>query len=365
MAEIRLENIVKKFNEDTVVKNLNLTIQDGSFTVIVGPSGCGKSTTLRMIAGLEAPTSGDIWIGDECVTHTEPGKRNIAMVFQNYALYPTMTVRKNIEFGLVNKKVPKAEREVLIREISDIVGLTEHLDKKPQQLSGGQRQRVALARAMVKKPKVFILDEPLSNLDAKLRGQMRRELIELHQKLGTTFIYVTHDQVEAMSMGDQIILLDKGVMQQVDNPMKMYHDPNNVFTAEFIGTPAMNIVKRTEMDRYLPDLFKKAAFVGFKPEHALLVDEEWAISNYVIMESEILTTETLGAETIYAVRNEAGMMNIKSFTEPITNTKKIHVAVAYDKLYFFDIAEERIRHSYSHNTIPLSQVKKPALVGGN
>lgn len=359
MAEIRLENVVKRFNEDEVVKNLNLTIADGSFTVIVGPSGCGKSTTLRMIAGLESPTSGDIWIGDQCVTNVEPGKRNIAMVFQNYALYPTMTVRKNIEFGLVNKKVPKAERDALIQEISDIVGLTEHLDKKPQQLSGGQRQRVALARAMVKKPKVFILDEPLSNLDAKLRGQMRRELIQLHKRLGTTFIYVTHDQVEAMSMGDQIILLNKGVVQQVDSPMNMYHDPNNVFTAEFIGTPAMNILERERLEIFLPSLLYRVRHVGFKPEHAHISAEMEKMPDHLVMKSEIITTETLGAETIYTVVNQAGTMNIKSFTEPITDTQKVYIAIPFDHLYFFDENEQRIRATEVH-----MEAQMPAMVGG-
>ncbi|MCG7343201.1 ABC transporter ATP-binding protein [Sporosarcina sp. ACRSL] len=362
MAEIRLVNIVKKFDEDTVVNNLNLTIEDGSFTVIVGPSGCGKSTTLRMIAGLETPTSGEIWIGDDCVTNVEPGKRNIAMVFQNYALYPTMTVRKNIEFGLVNKKVPKAERESLIREISEIVGLTDHLDKKPHQLSGGQRQRVALARAMVKKPKVFILDEPLSNLDAKLRGQMRRELIQLHKRLGTTFVYVTHDQVEAMSMGDQIILLDKGVTQQMDSPMNMYHDPNNVFTAEFIGTPPMNILERGHLNTVLPTLFENVKYVGFKPEHAEIIGEtEERRTDHVVLQSEILTTETLGAETIYTVSNVAGMMNVKSFDNPITESNNVQIAIPYEKLYFFDEQKERIRFLEIDRAV--SQ-PKPAIVGG-
>ncbi|MBB4825196.1 sn-glycerol 3-phosphate transport system ATP-binding protein [Sporosarcina luteola] len=360
MAEIRLENVVKRFNEDEVVKNLDLTIADGSFTVIVGPSGCGKSTTLRMIAGLESPTSGDIWIGDQCVTNVEPGKRNIAMVFQNYALYPTMTVRKNIEFGLVNKKVPKVEREALIQEISDIVGLTEHLDKKPQQLSGGQRQRVALARAMVKKPKVFILDEPLSNLDAKLRGQMRRELIQLHKRLGTTFVYVTHDQVEAMSMGDQIILLNKGVVQQVDSPMNMYHDPNNVFTAEFIGTPAMNILERERLEIFLPSLLECVRYVGFKPEHAHISAEMEKMPDHLVMKSEIITTETLGAETIYTVVNQAGTMNIKSFAEPITDTQKVYIAIPFDHLYFFDEKEQRIRAAGDKNI----ETPKPAMAGG-
>ena len=207
MGAIQLKNVRKKFGNDVVIDNLNLEIKDGSFTVLVGPSGCGKSTTLRMITGLDEPTSGDILIDGHKIDDLTPGKRDIAMVFQNYALYPTMTVRENIEFGLENKKVPKEERQRRVKDICEIVGLTEYLDRKPSTLSGGQRQRVALARAMVKQPKVFLMDEPLSNLDAKLRGQMRVELISLHKKLGTTFVYVTHDQVEAMSMADDIVLM--------------------------------------------------------------------------------------------------------------------------------------------------------------
>ena len=207
MSSITLKNIHKAYGKDVIIPDLNFTIEDGSFTVLVGPSGCGKSTTLRMIAGLEKPTSGEIFIDDENVVDVDPGKRGIAMVFQNYALYPTMSVRDNIEFGLKNKKVPKEERNKLIADVSEVVGLTPYLSRKPSELSGGQRQRVALARAMVKNPKVFLMDEPLSNLDAKLRQQMRVELIELHKRLGTTFIYVTHDQVEAMSMGEIILSL--------------------------------------------------------------------------------------------------------------------------------------------------------------
>lgn len=199
MGAIQLKNVTKKFGDQMVIDDLNLSIEDGSFTVLVGPSGCGKSTTLRMITGLDEPTSGDIYIDGKKINDLTPGKRDIAMVFQNYALYPTMTVRENIEFGLENKKVPKEERKKRVQEICEVVGLTQYLDRKPATLSGGQRQRVALARAMVKQPKVFLMDEPLSNLDAKLRGQMRVELIGLHKKLGTTFVYVTHDQVEAMS----------------------------------------------------------------------------------------------------------------------------------------------------------------------
>lgn len=237
MSSITLKNIHKAYGKDVIIPDLNFTIEDGSFTVLVGPSGCGKSTTLRMIAGLEKPTSGEIFIDDENVVDVDPGKRGIAMVFQNYALYPTMSVRDNIEFGLKNKKVPKEERNKLIADVSEVVGLTPYLSRKPSELSGGQRQRVALARAMVKNPKVFLMDEPLSNLDAKLRQQMRVELIELHKRLGTTFIYVTHDQVEAMSMGDNIILMDKGIIMQRSTPKEMYHNPQNVYTAQFIGTP--------------------------------------------------------------------------------------------------------------------------------
>ena len=343
MAEIRLENIVKKFKDDVVVNNINLTIKDGSFTVIVGPSGCGKSTTLRMIAGLEQPTSGDIWIDGECVTHTPAGKRNSAMVFQNYALYPTMTVRKNIEFGLVNNKVPKAERQKLIAEISEIVGLTEYLDKKPQNLSGGQRQRVALARAMVKKPKVFILDEPLSNLDAKLRGQMRRELIHLHKRLGTTFIYVTHDQVEAMSMGDEIIILNKGEVQQVDSPMSIYYDPNNIFTAEFIGTPAMNVLKYDEMKHLLPAFNKDVSYIGFKPEQATFTTTLIENPHQFTLLSKVITVETLGSETIYTIENKAGLMNVKSFIDPMLDISQIYVNIPYEKFYFFGEEGNRVR----------------------
>ncbi|MET3506443.1 ABC transporter ATP-binding protein [Halalkalibacter oceani] len=343
MAKIVLKNVTKAFDETQVVKDVNVTIKDGSFTVLVGPSGCGKSTTLRMIAGLEKQTSGDIWIGDRCVNEVPPGKRNIAMVFQNYALYPTMTVKENIEFGLINKKVPKAERKKLINEIAEIVGLTEYLKKKPQHLSGGQRQRVALARAMVKKPQVFILDEPLSNLDAKLRNQMRTELIELHKRLGTTFVYVTHDQVEAMSMGDEIILLNKGEVQQIDSPMKMYRDPNNTFTAEFIGTPAMNVVPYQQVRMYLPDVNLKAGYVGFRPEVVRLSGSSHH-DNQLVIPGEIVTRETLGAEIIYKVKTAAGFCRVKQFQTNVEEATMIHLAIPLEKLYFFDKDGMRMRH---------------------
>lgn len=235
MAEIRFEDITKKFGDKIILDRLNLSIEDGSFTVMIGPSGCGKTTLLRIIAGIGPQTSGKVYLDGEDISGLPPAKRNVAMVFQNYAIYPTMTVQENIEFGLKNNKVPKEERERLVREISEIVGIGDLLNRKPSTLSGGQRQRIALARAMVKKPKVFLMDEPLSNLDAKLRVSMRTELIELHNRLKTTFVYVTHDQTEAMSMGTKIILMNRGVIQQEASPADIYHDPDNLFTAQFIG----------------------------------------------------------------------------------------------------------------------------------
>ncbi|UUZ95239.1 ABC transporter ATP-binding protein [Paenibacillus sp. P25] len=341
MAKIELIHIAKKYKDETIISGLNLTIKDGSFTVLVGPSGCGKSTTLRMIAGLEKQSDGQIWIGDKCVNETPPGSRDVAMVFQNYALYPTMTVRENIEFGLKNRKVPKSERETLIGDISEIVGLTPHLNKKPQNLSGGQRQRVALARAMVKKPKVFILDEPLSNLDAKLRNQMRTELIQLHKRLGTTFVYVTHDQVEAMSMGDEIVVMNKGVIQQVDSPLKLYNDPDNVFTAQFIGTPAMNIFNFGDAHGLRVETASKIGYVGFRAEHVLMSPKDR--TEGLILEGEILTRESLGAENIYQIKSGPGIFFVKTFLEALETKDHIRVTIPYDRLYYFDTDGKRIR----------------------
>ena len=282
MGAIQLKNVTKKFGDQMVIDDLNLSIEDGSFTVLVGPSGCGKSTTLRMITGLDEPTSGDINIDGKKINDLTPGKRDIAMVFQNYALYPTMTVRENIEFGLENKKVPKEERKKRVQEICEVVGLTQYLDRKPATLSGGQRQRVALARAMVKQPKVFLMDEPLSNLDAKLRGQMRVELIGLHKKLGTTFVYVTHDQVEAMSMADDIVLMKDGYIVQQSSPRELYNNPNCVYAAQFIGTPQMNIVK---------DILPEGMQVGFRPEKVYLKEVE---EEHEEISAKIATKKMLG-----------------------------------------------------------------------
>lgn len=333
MAEIILKDICKSFGETAVVKHVDLTIEDGAFSVIVGPSGCGKSTILRMIAGLEQPTSGEIWISGKCVNYVPPGKRDIAMVFQNYAIYPTMSVKDNIEFGLKNRRVPKEERDTLIGDVSDIVGLTEYLGRKPSELSGGQRQRVALARAMVKKPSVFLMDEPLSNLDAKLRGQMRSELIQLHDRLGTTFIYVTHDQVEAMSMGNKIVIMNQGEIMQVGKPMTVYHCPENIFSAQFIGTPPMNILAAEELHDAVccpPG----CRYVGFRPERISL-DRE--CSEALVLPAVVQTRELLGAEAVYTFESEAGKIQMKNYSDYLPEPgEKVNLIIERKHLFFFD-----------------------------
>ena len=243
MANVVLKHLDKKYpNGFHAVRDVNLDIADGEFMVLVGPSGCGKSTTLRMVAGLEEATGGEILIGDRLVNDVAPGDRDIAMVFQNYALYPHMSVRENMAFGLKMRRTPKAEIEKRVNEAATTLSLESLLDRRPRELSGGQRQRVALGRAIVREPKVFLFDEPLSNLDAKLRVQMRAEIARLHQRLATTIVYVTHDQVEAMTLGDRIVLMNHGVIQQVDTPVNIYQRPANQFVASFIGSPAMNFI---------------------------------------------------------------------------------------------------------------------------
>jgi multiple sugar transport system ATP-binding protein len=243
MARVVLKQISKVFDNNVVaVNNANIDIGDKEFVVLVGPSGCGKSTTLRMIAGLEEITEGELFIGDRLVNHVPPKDRDIAMVFQNYALYPHMTVFENMAFGLKLRKFPKKEIEKRVHEAADILGLMELLNRKPKALSGGQRQRVAVGRAIVRNPRVFLFDEPLSNLDAKLRVQMRTEISKLHDRLNTTMVYVTHDQVEAMTMGDRIVVMKDGVIQQIDTPLNLYNFPKNQFVAGFIGSPPMNLL---------------------------------------------------------------------------------------------------------------------------
>ncbi|HEX4903621.1 MAG TPA: sn-glycerol-3-phosphate ABC transporter ATP-binding protein UgpC [Acidimicrobiales bacterium] len=245
MAEIRLSGVTKRFGDVVAVEALDLTAADGEFLVLLGPSGCGKSTALRMIAGLEDPTEGEVAIGDRVVTDVAPKDRDVAMVFQSYALYPHKSVRANIEMPLKPRRVPKEERAAQVAEAARMLGLEDLLDRKPRELSGGQRQRVALARAIVRRPAAFLMDEPLSNLDAKLRIQTRAELVELHRRLGTTVVYVTHDQVEAMTMADRVAVMDAGRLQQVGPPQEVYDRPANAFVARFIGSPPMNLLPAT------------------------------------------------------------------------------------------------------------------------
>lgn len=332
MAAIEFKKVTKKFGNQEVIKDIDLTIKDGSFTVLVGPSGCGKTTLLRMIAGIGPQTSGQVLIDGSDVTEIAPGKRGVAMVFQNYAIYPTMTVRDNIEFGLKNNKIPKGEREKLVAEASEKVGLETYLDRMPSTLSGGQRQRVALARAMVKKPSVFLMDEPLSNLDAKLRVQMRVELIELHKKLQTTFVYVTHDQVEAMSMADTVILMNNGIIQQIAPPEEIYRDPANLFTARFIGSPAMNMVELEE-----------GICLGFRPERAVLSREKGASGDFSA-KGVVVTREMLGRETTYSVRDSQGnTYMVTGLEDPHKVDDQVWLSVDKEHIYFFGKDERRIR----------------------
>ncbi|OSP53916.1 ABC transporter ATP-binding protein [Pseudoruegeria sp. SK021] len=285
MADVQLAGITKSFGGVTVIPGLDLKVPDGSFTVLVGPSGCGKSTLLRMIAGLESPSAGEIRIGGTDVTDAEPSDRGISMVFQSYALYPHMTVAQNIDFGLRLAKVPAAERATRVAEAARILSLEPYLDRKPGQLSGGQRQRVAIGRSIVRNPEVFLFDEPLSNLDAALRTQMRVELAQLHQSIGATMIYVTHDQVEAMTLADQIVVMKDGRIQQVGAPMELYDRPASEFVAGFIGSPKMNLLPGRAIER------DDVKTVGIRPEHLHIADDgQWRAAAKVV--------ETLGADTI-------------------------------------------------------------------
>lgn len=335
MASIEFVKVTKEFEKNVIIKDLDLKIEDGKFTVLVGPSGCGKTTLLRMIAGIGPQTSGKVLIDGKDVSNIAPGQRGVAMVFQNYAIYPTMTVRENIEFGLKNNKVAKEERTQLVESISATVGLRPYLDRMPSTLSGGQRQRVALARAMVKKPSVFLMDEPLSNLDAKLRAQMRIELIELHKKLGTTFVYVTHDQVEAMSMADTIVLMNSGLIQQEAPPEVMYRKPSNLFAAQFIGVPPMN-VGNLELD---------SVHFGFRPESAVVSAEPG--NSPLSIKGIISTREMLGSETLYQIKYKDAAFMIKSLDDHFSVDQEVYLEVPASKMYFFDSGGDRIEKEHA------------------
>ena len=353
MAEVIVKNIIKRYGSTEAVSDVSLHIRDKEFVVLVGPSGCGKSTTLRMIAGLEDITSGDLYIGDQRVNDTAPKDRDIAMVFQNYALYPHMTVFQNMGFGLRLKNLPANEIKQRVEDAAEIVGLTPFLKRKPGTLSGGQRQRVALGRAIVRNPKVFLFDEPLSNLDAKLRVQMRMEISKLQRKLGVTTIYVTHDQVEAMSMADRIAVMKDGVLQQFDTPMHTYDFPANLFVAGFIGSPAMNLIKGTmdlsghfrddtrdlsiDLNGYGPPEKSDTEIVlGIRPEH-IHGDNNLHIDAYHPVRILADIIEPMGSDSYlyFKLGSQAMIARLRPESAPAEQLETT-VYIDRSKLHFFD-----------------------------
>ncbi|QWB95869.1 sn-glycerol-3-phosphate ABC transporter ATP-binding protein UgpC [Mycoplasmatota bacterium] len=364
MATLKLKDINKVYpNGVQAVFDFNLEIKDKEFIVFVGPSGCGKSTTLRMIAGLEEITAGELFIDDEMVNDKAPKDRNIAMVFQSYALYPHMTVFDNMAFGLKLRKMPKDVIKEKVQHAAEILGLVPYLDRKPKALSGGQRQRVALGRAIVRDAKVFLLDEPLSNLDAKLRVQMRGELIKLHNTLATTMIYVTHDQIEAMTMATRIVVMRDGYIMQVGSPKEIYDHPNNMFVAGFIGTPPMNFIHgKIEKNGYfiagdykikIPEdklsIVKEHKFVGkeivlgIRPED--IHDDKIVMSTYpeAVLNFDVDVAELLGSETnIYTHVNEDNICAVISARADVRIGDKLKLAFDMNKVHFFDPVSEAV-----------------------
>jgi multiple sugar transport system ATP-binding protein len=326
MGSITLTKVTKSFGNTNVIPPLDLEIKDGEFVVFVGPSGCGKSTLLRLIAGLEDTTSGTISIDGHDVTGAAPSKRKLAMVFQSYALYPHMTVAKNIAFPLKMAGEDKAAIDKKVSDAARVLNLTDYLERRPGQLSGGQRQRVAIGRAIVRQPSAFLFDEPLSNLDAALRGTMRLEISELHQQLATTMIYVTHDQVEAMTMADKIVVLNAGNIEQVGSPMELYKHPKNLFVAGFIGSPKMNMIDGAEAAKY------NAKTIGVRPEHIAIstTKGEW--------KGKVGVAEHLGSDTFLHVHTEnVGTFNVRADGEiPVKHGDTVWLVPQADKIHKFD-----------------------------
>ena len=360
MAEVSIRKLNKKFDTTHVVKDVDLEIRNKEFVVLVGPSGCGKTTTLRMVAGLEAITSGEIAIDDVVVNEVPPMDRDIAMVFQNYALYPHMSVASNMAFGLKMRKFEKADIDARIKRAADILGIENLLGRKPRQLSGGQRQRVALGRAIVRDPKVFLFDEPLSNLDAKLRVQMRVELKKLHERLGTTAIYVTHDQVEAMTLGDRVVVMKDGLVQQVGEPLDLYNTPANRFVAGFIGSPAMNFAEVTLQENggkpvaeaqglriVLPDALAararikagRKATLGIRPEDIHIAGD--ADRPEYCFDANIEVVEQLGSEILLDTR--VGPATMVASVDPMVKVRAhdtLRLAMKPERLHLFDSESE-------------------------
>jgi len=363
MAQVTLHDLVKRFSEEVIAVNrINLDIADKEFMVLVGPSGCGKTTTLRMIAGLEDVTAGEVFIGERLVNDVPPKDRNIAMVFQNYALYPHMTVYKNMAFSLKLRKTPKAEIDRRVAVAADILGISDLLTRKPKQLSGGQRQRVAVGRAIVRQPEVFLFDEPLSNLDAKLRVNMRAELIKLHERLNATMIYVTHDQVEAMTMGDRIVVMHNGFIQQVGPPMEVYNQPVNQFVAGFIGSPPMNFLNArlvqdngtlqvdlnglrlplpADKAKQVESYVNKEVVLGIRPED-ILSSGETDGQHLAPLRANIEVLEPLGAEIVveFSLKN----YNFTARMDPQLHAQmhdEIPIFFDMDRVHFFDRQTEQ------------------------
>jgi ABC-type sugar transport system ATPase subunit len=338
MASVTYDHVTKKFADTVAVQELELVVEDGEFMVLVGPSGCGKSTALRMLAGLEKVTEGRILIGERVVNNVAPQHRDIAMVFQSYALYPHMTVYENLAFGLRNQKVPKKDIDRRVRRAADILDLDPLIKRKPKQLSGGQRQRVALGRAIVREPAAFLMDEPLSNLDAKLRVQTRAEILKLQQELGTTTIYVTHDQVEAMTMGDRIAVMNHGVLQQVGPPVELYRDPRNLFVAGFIGSPAMNLVPASLLD----GIGGEDRIAGFRPEHVDLGDGR---PDAIHFDGRIEVVEYLGDEQlVHIARKDTDLQAKLPVEEELAIGQDRTFTIPRNKLLLFDReTEERVK----------------------
>ncbi|MBU0703783.1 MAG: ABC transporter ATP-binding protein [Chloroflexi bacterium] len=358
MASVTYEHVYKRFGDVVAVNDLNIVIPDKEFLVFVGPSGCGKTTSLRLLAGLEEISEGNIYIGDRLINDVPPKDRDIAMVFQSYALYPHMSVYDNMAFSLKLRKTPKNEIEQRVQEAAEILGIANLLDRKPKQLSGGQRQRVAVGRAIVREPYVFLMDEPLSNLDAKLRVQSRAEISKLHQRLGTTFIYVTHDQTEAMTMGTRIAVMNDGLLQQIDTPQVLYNTPDNLFVAGFIGSPAMNFLEAQLVERdgklaveckdftlevpedkfstYRPHAGKEIIF-GIRPENTL--DPEYGPPGIkkALLEARVDVTELMGNEIlVYLVTEHAQLVGR---FDPRTSARvgnTVPVALNMDRMHIFD-----------------------------
>tara|TARA_Y100001970_G_scaffold292696_1_gene435288 strand:- start:18236 stop:19330 length:1095 start_codon:yes stop_codon:yes gene_type:complete len=358
MSNVNLKNIRKSYGSQEILKGINLDIKSGEFMVLVGPSGCGKSTTLRLIAGLEDVTKGEIYIDDLLVNDVDPSKRDISMVFQNYALYPQMTVEENMAFGLKIRKHTKDEINFRVKEASQILKIDNLLNRKPKELSGGQRQRVALGRAIVRKPKVFLFDEPLSNLDAKLRQEMRVEIKRLHQLLDATMIYVTHDQVEAMTMGDRIVVMNDGIIEQIDSPESTYTKPKNIFTSTFIGTPQINLfegelkkdgsdwmfdfqgslIKINSGHYQYKNLEEKKVTFGIRPENIHPLDRMSNKEQENIIDTEIDFIEYLGSEMNVHLKAKANIFTAR-FTDSINLDSKESISVLFDVNlgHFFDL----------------------------